>query len=340
MRHRCGLVGVRVILDGYEDFAQEAQLLSGGASSVVVQMQQRAPGLPPIPLPARKPEPKVVAKPKPKAKPKAAPAPAPQPTGPRVQDPALQSGAEIEAGAATQADIEAQAKALEEGRLPNETPPQQGFESWINVGYSLWLDDGPAASNGGPGLQIGLGLRFPWFLSYGVQLVNFQFDTTVDGTQVILGANPGFYLRGHLSRDQQAMGWDVFFGVGFQPVAFTVSVYETQDFDASQIDPLALQNMGTSDVAGAALQQMANIGDTVTVESFNVPIELGATFYVTSGFGLSATLAMTFWVPVQTCLHDSSDALCFDDGQTVRGDVFGTETIKSLFIGGGLTFLP
>ena len=58
---------------------------------------------------------------------------------------------------------------------------------------------------------------------------------------------------------------------------------------------------------------------------------LGATFYVTRGFGIDLSLAFTFWLPQQLCYHDGEDSFCQEEG---------LETMKSLFIGGGISVLP
>jgi hypothetical protein len=62
-----------------------------------------------------------------------------------------------------------------------------------------------------------------------------------------------------------------------------------------------------------------------------MPLELGATFFVTGGFGLNVAMALTFWFPQSLCIHDESDRLCVDSG---------LDTQTSFFIGGGLSFLP
>jgi len=46
---------------------------------------------------------------------------------------------------------------------------------------------------------------------------------------------------------------------------------------------------------------------------------------------LNLNAAFTFWLPTQVCYHDNSDRFCVSDGLKVE---------KSLFIGGGLSFLP
>ena len=68
------------------------------------------------------------------------------------------------------------------------------------------------------------------------------------------------------------------------------------------------------------------------LQSINLPLELGGSFYFTKGFGIDLALGTDAWLPQQSCLHDDSDTrLCTEtdlDCQT------------SFFIGGGLAFLP
>ena len=54
---------------------------------------------------------------------------------------------------------------------------------------------------GGPNLQMLFGARIPWPLSFGLQ-INGSFDLGTDGTQFIIGANPGLYVRGHAGRSR------------------------------------------------------------------------------------------------------------------------------------------
>ncbi|MFI5307775.1 MAG: hypothetical protein ACHQ53_10505, partial [Polyangiales bacterium] len=68
-----------------------------------------------------------------------------------------------------------------------------------------------------------------------------------------------------------------------------------------------------------------------TVQSINVPFELGGSFFVTEGFGFDLALALTLWLPQQSCLHDSQNTLCTSSG---------LKSQTSLFFGGGLMFLP
>ena len=68
-----------------------------------------------------------------------------------------------------------------------------------------------------------------------------------------------------------------------------------------------------------------------TRQSVNVPLEIGATFFLTRGVGVGLNAAFTFWIPTQLCYHDSGDRYCVSKG---------LRTEKSLFVGAGVYFLP
>jgi hypothetical protein len=73
------------------------------------------------------------------------------------------------------------------------------------------------------------------------------------------------------------------------------------------------------------------IGRVVTRQSVNIPIELGATYYITRGVGVSLRTAFTFWIPTQLCYHDDGDRYCRTSG---------LKSQHSLFVGAGVSFLP
>ena len=77
--------------------------------------------------------------------------------------------------------------------------------------------------------------------------------------------------------------------------------------------------------------QRLGIGDVATLQTMNIPLQLGATFYVTRGFGIDLSVSFTFWLPQQICYHDGSDNYCTDEG---------LDTLNSLFIGAGVSVLP
>jgi hypothetical protein len=69
-----------------------------------------------------------------------------------------------------------------------------------------------------------------------------------------------------------------------------------------------------------------------TLQTLNIPLELGGTLYFTPAFGMDLSLGLTFWVPMQDCLHEESGSrYCTSDNLDAQ---------TSFFIGGGFTFLP
>ncbi|HMI90027.1 MAG TPA: hypothetical protein VK509_01630, partial [Polyangiales bacterium] len=232
---------------------------------------------------------------------------------------------------ANQADFETEydaRDALKDEPKANDTAV--GFEMALNVGYQLWIGGPkPAGSNGALTPQVVLGARVPWFLSFGLQLQG-GYDGSADGTEFIVNANPGLYVRGHIQQFRKPLGFDAWAGVGFQPFAMQFIGLEPAPIDPTSVDPNDEQALG--DLTRALAAREVGVDYVRTIQSINIPLELGATFYITSGFGIDLSMALTFWLPQQDCLHeDDKTRLCLDsdlDGQT------------SFFIGGGLSFLP
>jgi hypothetical protein len=174
-----------------------------------------------------------------------------------------------------------------------------------------------------------LGARIVWPFSFGIA-INAGFDLGNEGTSVVLAGHPGLYLRGHLQQYKKAMTFDVWAGTGIQPLSLEVAVVEPdENIDPATVDP-SLVNQ--DDVVRLAVNQQLGAERVHTVQTLNIPLELGATFYVTPAFGFDLSLGMTFWIPTQDCLHDGTDArFCTSDG---------LDTKTSFFIGGGVSFLP
>lgn len=321
-----GTLTVRAEHDGYEMWEQVVELPARGSTSVVVAMSRKAePAIvAPIPIPlaaAPVTEPPPQPPPEPLA---AAPPPEPVPQEPRPE--------ELKPEAPNQADIEAMSEAQEQGKLPDEHPKQTGFELSLHGGYQFWIggpnpgsgDNIPGSSGAIVPLQLSLGARILWPLSFGVQL-NAGMDFAADGTKVVVNAHPGLYVRGHLGQDKKQLGWDVWGGTGLQPIAMQVLVLEAQPIDPSMITG----PVSASAIQTAATQQATGVTYVRTIQSVNVPLELGGTLFVTPGFGIDLAMALTFWIPGQSCLQDDQDSVCVDaDAQT------------SFFIGAGLSFLP
>jgi hypothetical protein len=226
---------------------------------------------------------------------------------------------------ASQADIESLLR--EQGQLPEDDDRKAtGFELAVSPGYLLWFGDGPFDSNGGPSMQLALGARVPWFFSFGLELLGLSADFGRGSTNFILTLHPSLYVRAHTQRTRKAKALDVWGGAGIAPFAMSFASFDSGTTEASRV-----AQSGTSAAQRKAIMQRLGIGDLATLQTFTVPIELGATFYVTRGVGIDLSLEFTFWVPKQLCYHDGNDKYCTSQGLSTR---------HSLFIGAGVSFLP
>ena len=261
------------------------------------------------------PEPVVPALPQQPVAPPPAELPAPEPM---VAAPAQKS---------TQTDIEAFSDARKDlADAPDEKESATGFEMAVNFGYQPWLGSQKLAdSNGLLSAQILLGARLVWPFSFGLMLTGGGGST--ETTQGVFGINPGLYVRGHIQQEKKQFGVDVWAGTGIQPWAMQVAAYEPGDVDINAVDPNAIDSSTQSDFA----RQMAGVELVRTIQSINVPIDLGVTFYVTESIGIDLAAALTFWLPQQSCDHDNEDRICTEDG---------LKSQTSLFFGAGIAFLP
>lgn len=322
--------GVRIItakLDGYDDYYNETEIPARGRRAIVITMNKSAP-------------PPVVAAVVPAAAAAGAGAgvgaaagalsekpaePAPPPDEPLPAAATEPAGEELATEDPTQADIEAMSQPFEEGEPPDEYPAVAGLEMAVGVGYQVWLDD-PEGDAGGAlaGRLFSIGYRPFWPISFGLRILDMHYDLGTDA-RFALGGGPAIYVRGHVQRDYKPLTFDAWAGVAFQPVVFSVASYEAKDVSATD-----LASLDESD-ATDALQAGLGIGDTVTVQTYNVPLEIGGAFYITKGMAVELTAAFSFWIPTQKCYWDASDHVCFSDQ---------LDTLKSIYIGAGLSFLP
>jgi tetratricopeptide (TPR) repeat protein len=321
LRVTTGAIKVRARKKGYTEVEQLVDVTARSSRQVLITLSEAPPPVV-IPMPFPAPEPVAVA-----AVPVVVPPvePAPGFVEPKQNVP----------GSVNQSDFEAQsAREALEGEPDDSDKIAQGFEMALNFGYQPWLGQKTDGSSGVLVPQIVLGARVPWFLSFGIQILG-GFDTGAPGTEIVAAVNPGLYVRGHIQRERKALGFDVWGGVGLQPLAMQAALLKPEQIDLSTIDPTSLDAAGQMELIRAIGAQEAAKkvgGDRVhTIQSINVPLELGATFYVTPGFGIDLGMALTFWLPQQSCLHDEKDKLCFESG---------LDSQTSLFIGGGLAFLP
>lgn len=313
MRIGSGHLVVHAMKEGYTPYEEEIDVLPRAKRQMMISMSESPkPIAKPLPLPETVP-----------ALPEAKPEPVAVAPPPEKNVPLEKSN---------QSDFEAESEAQKDMQgEPSGHDPATGFEAALNFGYQLWIG-GPKnhGSSGALTPQILLGARIPAFLSFGLQLQG-GYDGGSDTVKFIANANPGIYVRGHIQQYRQALGFDAWLGTGIQPFAMQVAVLKPQALDLNMIDPNSLDQAGRQDLANALASQMAGVELINTIQSINIPIELGGTFYITEGFGIDLALALTFWLPQQSCLHDSSNRLCTDKN---------LKSQTSFFVGGGLSFLP
>jgi tetratricopeptide (TPR) repeat protein len=294
-------------LSGYADAVYEGELPRRSLHPVELRLEP----LPPLPPPPAPPAPPVVAAPV--VAPPAAPPPIDEPIAPPPPPPLT----------VNQADIEAQLR--EQGRPPEEDTLATGFELNVAAGYQFWLGDGPWNSSGGGALRVSLGARIPWFLSFGVSLINVSADLGTKHTSALLTFNPGFYVRGHSQKFRRQHAIDVWGGVAFVPIGLALAAFDdtsTLEERLAGVDPNKVQSV---------VVDRLGIGRMVSRQSINVPIELGVTWYLSRGVGIMLNAAFEFWFPKQLCYHASGDRYCVSDG---------LDTQHSLFVGAGVSFLP
>jgi tetratricopeptide (TPR) repeat protein len=315
-----GTITVQAKKDGYNDFEQIVELPARGKRVLRIEMDRApTPVAAPIPVPAPQPAP-AEAVPALTAEPQQ---PVPAELPPPEEQPAQPKS--------SQADIESFSDAREDlaGEPPDASEdPATGFEMALNFGYQPWI--GGPKTNGSSGMispQIVLGARPIWPLSFGLQ-INGGMDFGAPDTKFVAGVNPGLYVRGHIQQTRKRLGYDVWGGVGLQPFAIQAAALEPQPIDLSMIDPNAVD---PRDIARQMAANEAGVDLVHTIQSINVPFELGATFYITKGFGVGLALGLTLWLPQQDCLHGGEDRICVEDG---------LDTQTSFFVGGGLAFLP
>ena len=306
-----GSLTVHAKKDGYSDYETVLDLPAGAKRAVRVDMDMAPPPVVAAPVVAPTPQPQ----------PEAVPAlaePAPQPEPAPV--------AQAEPKKPSQADMEAETEPQPYAEAP-QNEDATGFEMGLNFGYMPWI--GGPKTEGNKGVlapQLVLGARIIWPLSFGLQ-INGGFNTSTPGTSFVVAANPGLYVRGHVQRYKHALGWDAWAGLGLQPVAMQVAVNKAKKIDQTMIDQAAVNDSTRADLARA----MAGINSVRTVQSLNLPFELGGAFYITESFGIDLSLALTLWMPQQSCLHDGQDRLCVESN---------LKNQTSLFMGGGIVLLP
>jgi len=298
--------------DGYEDATFEARLLP--KSSRIVELQLLP--LPPLPPPPSPPKAAVQLREPAPGAPLIAAEPVVEVTGP------ADNAAGAEPGAADRNALAAELR--DQGREP-EDHPVHGFELNALLGYQTWLGDGPWGSTGGLAARLSLGLRMPWPLSFGITLLDVSMgsqDPDVGSTYTI---NPGLYVRLHTQRIRRKNAVDVWFGSGFSPFTYAVARFD-ENTNAQQrlagVNPEAIEQV---------LADGWDVGRTSGLRSMTLPIDLGLTWYVTRGVGLTLNAGLTFWFPME---------LCYSAGGSQHCTSKGLDSQRGLFVGAGLSLLP
>lgn len=212
-----------------------------------------------------------------------------------------------------------------EGEPPPESELVKGLEVNIDFGYLFWVNNNLSDSHGGIASRLfSIGYRPHWIVSFGVQIIGGQIDLWTEDTDVVSSAIvAGLYARLHSQPERREMVVDVWGGTGIQPVSMNITAYKAEDLTPADITENTQVQSGIKNELG--------VGDTVTLQTINVPLDLGLTWYITEKFGLTANLQYTFWFPTQQCFHDSSDKICYEDN---------LKTMTSFYMGLGFAILP
>jgi tetratricopeptide (TPR) repeat protein len=312
IRVAAGSFTVTAKKQGYSQFEQLFELPKRATRTIRIQMDIAPP--PPVAvipvLPVKPPEVAPV------------PALAEQPAAPTplTNEPAAPpTQADIEAGTEPPPDQEPQPL--------GPKPSAAGFEMALNFGYQPLLA-GPKmdGSSGLIAMQIVLGARIVWPLSFGVQ-IDGGADFSVKGTSIVSAINPGVYVRGHTLHYKAPLSLDGWAGVGLQPLAVQIAALNGNSSLSPNTDP---NTVAPNSAQARLLQQDASVDRVHTVQSLNVPFELGGTFYVTEAVGFDLAAALTLWLPQQSCLHENPNRQCTSAN---------LKSQTTLFIGGGVSFL-
>lgn len=319
VRVAAGSLTVSAKKQGYADYEQVLELPRRGQRTIRITMDQAPPVVAapvPVPTPAPAPTPPVAA---------ATPALTEQPPIAPLPEETPKPTAE----APTQADIEAasEPQPAQEPEPLGPRPTATGFEMAVNFGYQPWLGAKTDGSSGLLSPQLLFGARLLWPLSFGLAL-NGGFDLGTSGTSFVSGFNPGLYVRAHTLHYREPLSFDGWAGAGFQPVAIQVTALKADKNANTNVDP---NSVAPNSKQAQALNQAVGFDRVHTLQSLNIPFELGGTFFVTDSVGFDLGVGLTLWLPQQSCLHNGSDRLCTGSG---------LKTQTSLFMGGGVTLLP
>lgn len=206
-----------------------------------------------------------------------------------------------------------------------------GLEMSLELGYDFSLRNGLGGSAGSIAARLfSIGYRPFWPVSFGVHLLTGAMNVTHEGTQFIGAVYPGLYVRAHSQRQRRSFAVDVWGGIGFVPLSLGLVVRESRDQGVTNLDASRVDD--AEDVLNSVAKDSSGISDLVTLQSYNIPLELGVSFYLTPGMALSLSSALTFYRPVQQCYFTelSGDHVCYDSDLRAQ---------TSLYIGFGLSLL-
>jgi len=179
--------------------------------------------------------------------------------------------------------------------------PAEGGEISLHVGYggffrrdaSLFLttaDKGPKAFSLGFVGQFAAGYRPVRWVSFGAQVIGSVQEGDADywdeqgGEARLLTLSAGAYVRGHLVGELRAGAFDLWLGTGFHP------------FARAWVDAKELPN--------------------ALVKAVAIPLEVGASLFGSSSFGLELKFTMLNWMPLDYCVSTDRQYVC---GATTQG---------------------
>ena len=90
-------------------------------------------------------------------------------------------------------------------------------------------------------------------------------------------------MRGHIQKIRKQLAFDAWAGVGLQPLAMQAAVLKPEQVDYTKID---VTTVDPNDLVRAMSAQKAGVDRVHSIQSINIPLELGATFFVTGAQSL------------------------------------------------------
>ena len=173
--------------------------------------------------------------------------------------------------------------------------------------------------------RLSLGWRVAWPVSFGLTLLDVSMDSQHPDAGTTYTINPGLYVRLHTQRIRRSNSFDAWLGTGFSPLAYAVARFSDKSNAQQRLAGAA------ADSREQVLSDGWDVGRTSALHSMTVPLDLGVTWYITRGVGLSANAGLTFWFPLE---------LCYSAGGSQHCSGKGLDSQTGLFLGAGLSILP